>query len=144
MRLSEKLKALRKAKNYTQSDLAKYSGVSLGSIKRYETEDCNITHDTLLKLAKSLGSNDLLELSVSCPLVNDKMSDSQNGNLSDSHQRMSDSAKNDPLTLNDLSVSQKSFNYDALFALIRDFAPPRLLLKWQNQLLEIKRLSEEE
>lgn len=55
MRLSEQLKALRAKKGWTQEDLAKFSGVSVGSIKRYETDSGNITYSNLEKLAAALG-----------------------------------------------------------------------------------------
>ena len=55
MQLSEKIKNLRSQKGWTQGDLAKFSGVSLGSIKRYETDSGNITYSNLQKIANSLG-----------------------------------------------------------------------------------------
>ncbi|ELH5790373.1 helix-turn-helix domain-containing protein, partial [Campylobacter jejuni] len=42
------------AKNLTQLELAKSSGVSLDSIKRYETKESNITIHNLIKIAKVL------------------------------------------------------------------------------------------
>ena len=53
--LSEKIKAFRAAKNWTQDDLAKMSGVSLPSIKRYETGKENITTTNLKKIANAFG-----------------------------------------------------------------------------------------
>ncbi|EHP4339559.1 LexA family transcriptional regulator, partial [Campylobacter jejuni] len=44
----------REAKNLTQLELAKSSGVSLDSIKRYETKESNITIHNLIKIAKVL------------------------------------------------------------------------------------------
>ncbi|WP_104629038.1 XRE family transcriptional regulator [Helicobacter bizzozeronii] len=53
--LKEKLKQLRNANNLTQEELALKCGVSLQSIKRYESEQkSNITLDTLEKLASAL------------------------------------------------------------------------------------------
>ena len=54
MRLSEKIRNLRSQKGWTQGDLAKFSGVSLGSIKRYETDNGNITYSNLQKIANAL------------------------------------------------------------------------------------------
>ncbi|EAL0739453.1 LexA family transcriptional regulator, partial [Campylobacter jejuni] len=47
-------KNAREAKNLTQLELAKSSGVSLDSIKRYETKESNITIHNLIKIAKVL------------------------------------------------------------------------------------------
>ena len=55
MILSEKIKAFRAEKNWTQDDLAKFSGVSLPSIKRYETGKENITTTNLKKIAEAFG-----------------------------------------------------------------------------------------
>ena len=49
-----KIKNLRSQKGWTQGDLAKFSGVSLGSIKRYETDSGNITYSNLQKIANAL------------------------------------------------------------------------------------------
>ncbi len=54
MTLSVKLKELRALKKWTQQDLADNSGVSVESIKRYETNKGNITQATLNKLANAL------------------------------------------------------------------------------------------
>ncbi len=56
MTLSEKIKAFRKAKGWTQRDLAKFSGVSVESIKRYETKSVNITEASIKKIANALGA----------------------------------------------------------------------------------------
>ncbi|EAH8339842.1 helix-turn-helix domain-containing protein [Campylobacter jejuni] len=48
------MKNAREAKNLTQLELAKSSGVSLDSIKRYETKESNITIHNLIKIAKVL------------------------------------------------------------------------------------------
>ncbi|TSA80861.1 XRE family transcriptional regulator [Helicobacter mehlei] len=56
--LKEKLKQLRNANNLTQEELALKCGVSLQSIKRYESEQkSNITLDTLEKLASALNTD---------------------------------------------------------------------------------------
>ncbi|EKI8268927.1 LexA family transcriptional regulator [Campylobacter jejuni] len=52
--MSQKIKNAREAKNLTQLELAKSSGVSLDSIKRYETKESNITIHNLIKIAKVL------------------------------------------------------------------------------------------
>ena len=54
MNISEKIKAGREGKGWTQTDLSKYSGVSLDSIKRYESKESNITIGNLIKIADSL------------------------------------------------------------------------------------------
>ncbi|KAA3624184.1 MAG: XRE family transcriptional regulator [Bacteroidetes bacterium] len=51
---AEKHRKLRKQKKLTQADLAKKTGVSLGSIKRFETTG-KISFESLLKLAQVLG-----------------------------------------------------------------------------------------
>ncbi len=48
--LSERFKTIRKSKKITQSDLVKRSGVSLGSVKRFE-QSGQISLESLLKLA---------------------------------------------------------------------------------------------
>lgn len=56
MGLKEKIKAARENKSITQDELAKLSGVSIQSIKRYESlENSNITLDNLQKIAQALG-----------------------------------------------------------------------------------------
>lgn len=56
MSLSTKLKELRAGRQWTQADLAKHSGVSLDSIKGYESgKTKNITVENLQKIAVALG-----------------------------------------------------------------------------------------
>ena len=50
---AEKLKALRKAKKWSQTEMAERSGVSLGSLKRFETTG-QISFSSLLQLAHVL------------------------------------------------------------------------------------------
>lgn len=58
MELREKIKAMRESKGMIQEDLAKASGVSIQSIKRYETKtNSNITLDNLQKIANALDTN---------------------------------------------------------------------------------------
>ncbi len=52
--LSQKLKKIRKEKGYSQAELAKRSGVSLGSLKRFENSG-NISLESLLMLSEILG-----------------------------------------------------------------------------------------
>lgn len=55
--ISKQLKSMRLAQNITQSDLALKSGVSLGSIKRFETT-AEISLKNLLMIAIVVGSTD--------------------------------------------------------------------------------------
>ncbi|MBE3023018.1 XRE family transcriptional regulator [Campylobacter sp. 7477a] len=55
MTLSENIKAFRTNKDWTQADLAKFSGVSIETIKRYENGKTNPTTDNLSKIAEALG-----------------------------------------------------------------------------------------
>ncbi|WP_169975135.1 XRE family transcriptional regulator [Campylobacter sp. RM16191] len=89
MRLSEQLKALRAKKGWTQEDLAKFSGVSVGSIKRYETDSGNITYSNLEKLASALGvaTSDLSKN------LSPSLSPNKNINLSPSVSKLSLSQK---------------------------------------------------
>ena len=58
MELSQRLKELRAQKGWTQSDLAKFSGVSIDSIKGYEIgKTKNITIDNLIKIASAFNLN---------------------------------------------------------------------------------------
>lgn len=58
MKLKEKIKFAREAKGLTQEDLARISGVSIQSIKRYESkDDSNITLDNLEKIAKAFDTD---------------------------------------------------------------------------------------
>lgn len=83
MRLSKKIKEYRLEKGWTQYDLAKFSGVSLGSIKRYETDNGNITYANLEKIANALQKdisnfqNNKMSLSMS-PSQDKYVSKSQN------------------------------------------------------------------
>lgn len=47
---AEKIKALRKAEKYSQAELAERSGLSLGSLKRFENSG-QISFESLVKLA---------------------------------------------------------------------------------------------
>jgi transcriptional regulator with XRE-family HTH domain len=52
-RLAKRLKGLRKSKKWTQAELARRSGVSLGSLKRFEQQG-KISLENLLALAHVL------------------------------------------------------------------------------------------
>ena len=53
--IAEKIKNAREIKGLTQSELAKMSGVSLDSIKKYETKaQTNITLENLVKISRIL------------------------------------------------------------------------------------------
>lgn len=58
MELSQRLKELRAQRGWTQSDLAKFSGVSIDSIKGYEIgKTKNITIENLIKIASAFNLN---------------------------------------------------------------------------------------
>lgn len=100
MQLSQKIKDARLSKGWTQDDLAKFSGVSLGSIKRYETGNGNITYSNLQKIINALGvegSNFVFE--------GDRFSVSQNVSQS---SNLSPKMSPDTSNLKNLSVNQKS------------------------------------
>lgn len=64
MKIKEKMKILRESKGLIQEDLARISGVSIQSIRRYESkDDANITLGNLEKIANALDTN--LEFFVS-------------------------------------------------------------------------------
>lgn len=52
--MAEKHKKLRKQKGFSQAELAQRSGVSLGSLKRFENKG-QVSLESLLKLAQVLG-----------------------------------------------------------------------------------------
>ena len=54
LEIAEKHKFLRKSKKWSQGEMAERSGVSLGSLKRFETTG-QISFSSLLKLAHVLG-----------------------------------------------------------------------------------------
>ncbi|HGG0514311.1 TPA: XRE family transcriptional regulator, partial [Campylobacter jejuni] len=101
MNISQKIKNAREAKNLTQLELAKSSGVSLDSIKRYETKESNITIHNLIKIAKVLDIDlnyfaNVPKLSLS---LSSKMSLSQDKNvpkLENQQETLSDDMINIP------------------------------------------------
>lgn len=54
LEIADKHKKLRKQKGLSQADLAERSGVSLGSLKRFETKG-QVSLESLLKLVSVLG-----------------------------------------------------------------------------------------
>ncbi len=58
----------RRAKGWTQKDLAEKMGVKQSLVSRWESGDCNYTIDTLIDIADALG------LSVQCPLTFEEVS----------------------------------------------------------------------
>ncbi|MFW5614833.1 MAG: XRE family transcriptional regulator [Campylobacter hyointestinalis] len=77
MPLSENIRAFRANKDWTQADLAKFSGVSIETIKRYENGKTNPTTDNLSKIAEALGvkvKNLYDDLSLSVPKSSPSMS----------------------------------------------------------------------
>ena len=70
MRFGERLKELRKAKNLTQDDVAKYLGVSRPNITQYEKNLYDPSMDTLQQLSKLLGCSisDLVDTTIIKPV----------------------------------------------------------------------------
>ncbi|ECQ6663232.1 LexA family transcriptional regulator [Campylobacter jejuni] len=95
MNISQKIKNAREAKNLTQLELAKSSGVSLDSIKRYETKESNITIHNLIKIAKVLDID--LNYFANVP----KLSLSLSSKMSLSQDKYVPKLKNQQETLND-------------------------------------------
>ncbi|EAH9078695.1 helix-turn-helix domain-containing protein [Campylobacter jejuni] len=95
MNISQKIKNAREAKNLTQLELAKSSGVSLDSIKRYETKESNITIHNLIKIAKVLDID--LNYFANVP----KMSLSLSSKMSLSQDKYVPKLENQQETLND-------------------------------------------
>lgn len=64
--IGEKIKQYRKLKGLTQEELAKNSGLSTMSIRRYESGERIAPQETLLKIAKALGVHlrDLADTSI--------------------------------------------------------------------------------
>lgn len=58
--LGHRFKAIRKFKKITQEELARRTGVSYGSIKRFE-QTGNISFLSLIELAKELGEEEAFE-----------------------------------------------------------------------------------
>ena len=100
MTLFENIKALRVEKDWTQGDLAKFAGVSIETIKRYENGKTNPTNDNLSKIANALG----VEIKNLYDGASPSVSLSQKNNMSLSVKKVSPSLSN----LNKTEVDQIS------------------------------------
>ncbi|MDY6120034.1 MAG: LexA family transcriptional regulator [Campylobacter sputorum] len=119
MNLAQKIKLLRSQRDWTQEDLAKISGISLQSIKLYETNKHNgITTTNLKKLSKAFDIDLDFFLNESSPITDKKFANSspivrQSQNLSSSQNNLSSSAVNmssisqNQSNTTDLTISQK-------------------------------------
>lgn len=85
MTLFENIKTLRVEKDWTQGDLAKFAGVSIETIKRYENGKTNPTNDNLFKIANALG----VEIKNLYESVSPSKSPSQKDNMSLSNKKVS-------------------------------------------------------
>lgn len=85
MTLFENIKTLRVEKDWTQGDLAKFAGVSIETIKRYENGKTNPTNDNLFKIANALG----VEIKNLYESVSPSKSPSQKDNMSLSSKKVS-------------------------------------------------------
>ena len=90
MTLFENIKALRVEKDWTQGDLAKFAGVSIETIKRYENGKTNPTNDNLSKIANALG----VEMKNLYDGASPSVSLSQKNNMSLSAKKVSPSLSN--------------------------------------------------
>ena len=90
MTLFENIKALRVEKDWTQGDLAKFAGVSIETIKRYENGKTNPTNDNLSKIANALG----VEIKNLYDGASPSVSLSQKNNMSLSAKKVSPSLFN--------------------------------------------------
>lgn len=90
MTLFENIKALRVEKDWTQGDLAKFAGVSIETIKRYENGKTNPTNDNLSKIANALG----VEMKNLYDGASPSVSLSQKNNMSLSTKKVSPSLSN--------------------------------------------------
>ena len=90
MTLFENIKALRVEKDWTQGDLAKFAGVSIETIKRYENGKTNPTNDNLSKIANALG----VEMKNLYDGASPSVSLSQKNNMSLSVKKVSPSLSN--------------------------------------------------
>lgn len=108
----------------TQSDLAEESGVSIQSIKRYETDKGNITIDNLEKIAAAL------DVSLSYFLQEDAgqgQSITGNGNIQTSgNSNVIGNGNAKPKQLQEL------------FDLIEEYATPRMINELKTKLRKIK------
>jgi transcriptional regulator with XRE-family HTH domain len=92
MKIGKKIKVARENAGLTQVELAKKSGVSEKSIRRYEADDANVTLSILEKLAKALQIETTYFLSPSqetvSPSMSPSVSKSQSYNYSTNEQEI--------------------------------------------------------
>lgn len=101
MDLAQKIKLLRSKKEWTQEDLANFSGVSLGSIKRYETgKGNNITTINLKKIADAFNIEPINLLSSNIVQQTDKLSSNVSVNRNKNVRQLSLSQQNLKLSQN--------------------------------------------
>lgn len=86
MTLFANIKEYRIEKGWTQGELAKFAGVSIETIKRYENGKTNPTNDNLSKIASALGIN--------VKNLYDNVSLSESPNMSPSDNNLSPSPSN--------------------------------------------------
>jgi transcriptional regulator with XRE-family HTH domain len=132
MKLSIKLKMARENKDMTQTDLANASGVSLQSIKRYETDKGNITIDNLQKIAEALDVSMTYFLESNGSTHNTSQHISGNGNIQTSG--------NFNKIINGAKPSKELLE---LFNLITDYASPKMIENLKMKLTKIKELHED-
>ena len=129
MDLAQKIKLLRSKKEWTQEDLANFSGVSLQSIKRYETgKGNNITTINLKKIADAFNIEpiNLLSSNMSSNIV--QQTDKLSSNVSSID-------KKSVVTPPNLKMSQDNFSvpyFDDVYAsagggYINEENPPRMI-----------------
>lgn len=109
MNISEKIKVGRENKGWTQAELAAGSGVSLDSIKRYESKNSNITIENLIKIADALEvdlnffrSDEFVIKLLPSPVTKSQKVVTK---LSPTHTNLSPKQEISPQTLNDDIVS---------------------------------------
>ena len=86
MTLFANIKEYRTEKGWTQGELAKFAGVSIETIKRYENGKTNPTNDNLSKIASALG--------IKVKNLYDNVSLSESPNMSPSDNNLSPSPSN--------------------------------------------------
>lgn len=129
MELSNRIKQLRDIKGWTQQELADYSGVSIDSIKGYESKKTkNITTENLNKIAKAF------DLNIS-NFYNNDLSVSEIEKCPLGVHKSSVSDKKSVVTPPNLKMSQDNFSvpyFDDVYAsagggYINDENPPKMI-----------------
>lgn len=129
MDLAQKIKLLRNKMDWRQEDLAKFSGVSLQSIKRYETgKGKNITTTNLNKIAAAFKIEPTKLFSSNMSVNNVHQNEKLSSNMSISH-------KNYAITDQNLKLSQDNFfipYFEDIYAsagggYINEENPPRMI-----------------